>query len=493
MAWPKLKSAGRSGPPTVGEAHHPATGAGVQQSDVTPHRAGAGTSAGAWYGWAAALVTVVATLLAMAVTAGIGLWLAQADSLPRGAFPSVLAATVLMALGVPADVDGSAGFLAQAQGGIDALPLSVGLVGALVAAVCFLRPRRFRAVAGWTELLGAVVRTAVLWVGALLLIAWLARHSFTISTGNGLADTIGSAIGVTPTVGFRVGLAAAAGWGLLWLVVVLLLAFAVSRRTPLPVALVRGRATVQPSAAAMVLLLLVCAGLGVVAGIVTALTRGEARETFAVVFLAVPNLAWLALGVGLGGSWHGHVSGSIGLPMPKALAAVLETSRTADTTVDLSSLARQDGWVWLLPVLAGLLLLVAAVVTALRAHVRPRPWQHALRTGVALALTMLLVGLLTRVSASYGLSLLGVGDTSGLAGLLGGGSGSGSGGGVPVSGSVTLIPDLLRTVGFGALWGAVAGFLGALLVPYLAGRTGPGPQPEPQSGAGPRPGPRPGA
>ncbi len=461
----------------------------MQQSNVTQHRVGAGTSAGAWYGWAAALVTVVATLVAMAVTAGIGLWLAQANSLPRGAFPSVLAATVLMALGVPADVNGSAGFLAQAQGGIDALPLSVGLVGALVAAFCFLRPRRFRAVAGWTELLGAVVQTAVLWVGALLLIAWQARHSFTVSTGNGLADTIGSAIGVTPTVGFQVDLAAAAGWGLLWLVVVLLLAFAVSRRTPLPVALVRGRAAVQPSAAAMVLLLLVCAVLGVVAGIVTAVTRGEARETFAVVFLAVPNLAWLALGVGLGGSWHGHVSGSIGLPMPEPLAAVLGTSRTSDTTVDLSSLARQDGWVWLLPVLAGVLLLAGAVVTALRAHVRPRPWQHALRTGIALALTMLLVGLLTRVSASYGLSLLGVGNVSGLAGLLGGGSGSGSGGGAPVSGSVTLIPDLLRMIGFGALWGAVAGFLSALLVPYLARS----PEPEPRAEPGPPPGPRPGA
>ncbi|MEY9841659.1 streptophobe family protein [Streptacidiphilus sp. EB103A] len=414
--------------------------------------------AGVLRGWAAALGTVAATLLAMGATAAVGLWLAEAGTLPHGAFAAVLAATVLMALGAPVTMDGSAGFLAQAHAGIAALPLTVSLVGGLVAAVCFLRPLRFRATAHGGELLGAVARTALLWLAALLLLALAARHTFTVSsTGSGLADTIGSAIGVTPTVGFRVSLPAA-GWGLLWLLVVLALAFAVSRRAPLPSGLLRLRAAVQPCAAAMLLLLLGYAALGAVAGVVTALTHGPARPTFAVVLLAVPNLAWLALGIGLGASWHGHVNGSIGLPVPEVLSSVLRTSGSADTTLDLSTLSRFDGRVWALPVLAACLLVAAVAVTAARAHARPRPWQHALKTGAALAVTMLLVALATRISAGYGMSLLGVGDAGDLAALTGGGSGGGS----PVAGSLFLRPDLLRAVTLGALWGTVAGFLGSL-------------------------------
>jgi hypothetical protein len=71
---------------------------------------------------------------------------------------------------------------------------------------------------------------------------------------------------------------------------------------------------------------------------------------------------------------------------------------------------------------------------------------------------MLLVGLATRVSAAYGMSLLGVGDAGDLAALTGGGSGGGS----PVAGSLSLRPDLLRAVALGGLWGAVAGFVGSL-------------------------------
>ncbi|MEZ0096145.1 streptophobe family protein [Streptacidiphilus sp. EB129] len=424
------------------------------------HRDGPGTRPGMLQSWAAALATVVATVAAMAATAALGLWLAQAGSLPAGAFGPVLAATVLMALGVPVDLVGGAGFLAQAAAGISALPLSVSLVGALVAGVCFLRPLRFRAAARGGELLGAVARTAVLWVAVVLLLAWQARHSFTISTGNSLSDQIGAAIGVTPTVGFQVSLPAAVGWGLLWLAIVLVLAFTVSHRAPLPNGLLRLRQSVQPAAGAMLALLLGYALLGVVAGVITALTRGDTRATFAVVCLAVPNLAWMALGIGLGGSWHGHLSGSIGLPMPKILSEVLQTSRSADTTLDLGSLAQRDGRVWWLPVVAAVLVLAACTVAAVRAHSRPRPWQYALRTGAALAVTLLLVGLASRISAAYGLSLLGVGDVSGLAGLLGGGGGSGgSGGGIPIGGSLYLQPDLLRTVALGALWGAVAGLL----------------------------------
>jgi hypothetical protein len=65
---------------------------------------------------------------------------------------------------------------------------------------------------------------------------------------------------------------------------------------------------------------------------------------------------------------------------------------------------------------------------------------------VALAVTVLLICLVCRISAHYGLSLLGIGD-------LGGG----------LSGELFLRPQLWQAVGLGALWGLVAGFLGGLL------------------------------
>lgn len=64
---------------------------------------------------------------------------------------------------------------------------------------------------------------------------------------------------------------------------------------------------------------------------------------------------------------------------------------------------------------------------------------------VALGLATLTVCLLAGVRARFGLSLLGLGDVTGL------------------GGRVELTPYLWRTTGLAVLWGAVAGFLGALL------------------------------
>jgi hypothetical protein len=68
---------------------------------------------------------------------------------------------------------------------------------------------------------------------------------------------------------------------------------------------------------------------------------------------------------------------------------------------------------------------------------------------------MLLVGLATRISAHYGLSLIGIGD-------LGGGLG----------GEVSLEPHLFRLVGVAALWGLVTGFLGSRLARHVRHRPG---------------------
>ncbi|GJF31697.1 hypothetical protein KNE206_43970 [Kitasatospora sp. NE20-6] len=388
--------------------------------------------------WVEALTAVAAALAAMLVTAALGLLFAGANDLPSGGFGPVVAATVLMAFGAPARIEGGAAFVAGAQGGITALPLTVGVIGALLLGLLFLRPMRLHATVGGRELAVRAARIAVLWVAVLLLLSWAARHSFTVTTGEPIVDELGGLLGASPTVGFAVDPGPAVGYGLLWLAVVLALALAVSRRTPLPLPLLRFHAAVRPAAHATLTLLLVYAGLAVPAGLVEAAVGGHARQTLAVIFLGLPNLAWLALGIGMGASWHGHVGGSLGLPMPKPLADVLREDR--DVRLDIGTLTAQDTRAWLLVALAVVALLVTGVGMAMHAPPEVKPLRHALHLAVALAVAMLLVGLLTRITAAYGLTLLGFGG----------------------SGSAVLRPDLVTLVPAGALWGAVAGLLGGL-------------------------------
>lgn len=393
--------------------------------------------------WRDALVAVVAGFVLMTVVAAAGLACAGAGDLPGGAFPRVVAAVVVMAAGGSVEVSGGAGFLAGADASLSVMPLSVSLAGALTVGCCFLRPLHNRAVARPRELAGRAVPLVVLWLLALTGAALLARQSFGISTGDSPVGEIGELLDSAPTVGFRAAVPATLLFGLLWILGLLLICLLVSRRAPLPAGLVRFHAAVRPAAFATVALLLAYVVLGVAVGLVVAATRGHPGQTLAVVLLGLPNLAWFALTLGFGGAWQGHVEGPFGLPMPQLLDQVL---RGPDlSTVDVASLAERDSRAWWLVVVAAVLLLGAGVLTAVRSPAHVRPWQHALHLGVALALATLTVCLLAGVQARFGLSLLGIGDVDGL------------------GGRVELTALLGRTVGFALLWGAVAGFLGALL------------------------------
>lgn len=193
----------------------------------------------------------------------------------------------------------------------------------------------------------------------------------------------------------------------------------------------------------MLLTLLCYVVIGLVIGIVELLTKDHPAETFAALFLGLPNLAWMALGIGTGGAWVGHVDKAIGLPLPHLLDQILRTH--GKRTLDLGSLTEHDGRAWLLVAVAAVVLLVAAFTAAVRSPARRPAWRHAVEMAVALALTLLAVGLLTRISARYGLSLMGLGDLGG-----------------DLGGQVTLEPQLLRLVGVGLAWGLVTGFLGSL-------------------------------
>ncbi|MQS17752.1 hypothetical protein F7Q99_37590 [Streptomyces kaniharaensis] len=426
---------------------------------------------GAARGWLDALAVVVAGFAAMAVVAALGLWAAGADDLPDGGFPAVLAATLALAVGGSVQLDGGAGHFAQVDAGITAMPLSVGLVGAVVMAEVFLRQLRFRAVAAGGELLGRIGRTVAIWLLALVLLTIGARHTFEVPLGNDLVQSIGGALGLTPEVGFHADGPSTIGIGLAWLLAVLAGTFAVSRRAPLPGTLVPYQQAVRPAAFALWLVLLACVAIGVVAAVLTALVHGNARHTMAVVLLALPDLAWLAFGVGLGAEWHGRLTGAVGLPVPKPLSEVLRAPDGQQATVSLGTLAEHDprAW-WLLPI-AAVLLLAAGFLAAYRSPRTVPLWQHAVRLALAAAVTIALIGAWTRVSADYGLSVLGVGvDQGGLGGLLGavlGGANPLAGLG---SGSLTLRLDLWTAVPLAAGWGLLVGGLGALLAARVGRR-----------------------
>nr|WP_308407879.1 streptophobe family protein [Streptomyces somaliensis] len=193
----------------------------------------------------------------------------------------------------------------------------------------------------------------------------------------------------------------------------------------------------------MFLLLLAYVVLGLAAGLAVAATRGHAADTLAVLLLGLPNLAWLALGLGVGASWEGRVDGPFGLPVPRVLDRVLRGP--GDTVLDVRSLAAHDERAWWLVPLAAVLLLAAAFAAAVRSRTPTRPWRHALHLGVAFPLTLLAVVPLTRVDARLGLSLLDFLEADALGGRVG------------------LRPRLWTAVGLALPWGAAAGFLGGLL------------------------------
>ncbi|MEU8651345.1 streptophobe family protein [Streptomyces sp. NPDC048737] len=404
------------------------------------------------HGWVPAVAVALAALIAMVVTAALGLWAAGATDLPGGAGPRVVAATVVTAVGGSVELSGDAGGIAATRAGLMVIPLSVTLAGALVAAAGFLRPLRHRAVASAAELAGWAARIAVVWLLGLTALALAARRTFAVPLGDDALNDLGEVFGVTPKAGFTTDVPLTLLFGLLWLAGVLVLALLVSRGAPLPPRLLRFQESVRPAAYAMVALLLACVALGVVVALVTAATRGRAAQTLAVVLLGLPNLVWLAFTVGLGATWQGRVQGPFGLPMPHVLDEVLRAPDTA--TLNLRTLGEQDGRVWWLVAVDAVLLLAAAFVMAARSPARTPAWRHAVHMAVALVLTVLMICLVGRISAHYGLTLFGISDL----------------GGTGLTGDLFLRPEVWSALGLAALWGLVVGFLGGLAARGRAGR-----------------------
>ncbi|MEU6406612.1 streptophobe family protein [Streptomyces sp. NPDC046985] len=387
----------------------------------------------------------------MGAVAALGLWAAGAADLPDRAFPRVVVATVVASVGGSLELSGDAGALAETHAGITVMPLSVTLTGALTVAAGFLHPLRRAAVrpgeAAWWA-----ARIALLWAAALVGLSFAARQTFAVDLGSGVLGALSDLFGAEPRVGFAAQAPLTVLFGLLWLLGVLAVALLVTREAPLPSRLLRGRRAARPVAYAMVALLLAYVVVGLVAALVTAGVRGRPEQTFALVLLGLPNLAWLALTLGMGAAWNGRVDGPFGLPVPHLLDEVLRTPDVSTLTV--GTLAEHDGRAWWLVPVAAVLLTGAGALAAALSPPRTPLWRHALRMAAGLLLTVLAVCLVGRISAHYALSLLGIGD---------------AGGGL--SGEVLLRPRLWGAISLAALWGLVTGFLGGWLA-RLTGLTG---------------------
>ncbi|MEW2167437.1 streptophobe family protein [Streptomyces sp. NPDC007084] len=445
----------------------------------------------------------------MAGTAALGLRLLGADA--AGSLGPMTAAVV--ALGANGSVtpsgDVSAFGLdgAEAHTAIQITPLGVGLVGALLMAWLFLRSLRGAGVViAPTELLARAGSVIVLFVATLGGLAWAGHDVITIdggklgldkvtgggAKGGGLGDItdklpgglgglgdlggllpgkVGDLVKAKAAVGFSVDTAPTLLGGAAWAAGVLLIALLASRRTPLPPGWDAVHRVVRPAVASLVAVLLVAVLAGLAAAAYAAVGDEHPRRIAGAALLGAPNGVWLAVPLGLFVPWDGRATGALATLLPDPLDRLLDGA--ADRPVTLGRLAELDGRVWLLAVGTALMMLYAGVLTAVRTPVvrgggavaagAPGRTDErgggalrfaglcALRLGVVTALALPLLAWLTDVSVDASLSVLGF---------------DAFGAGVRLHGRLGMALLL------GAVWGAGAGGVGALLawVSGVAGR-----------------------
>ncbi|GGV39739.1 streptophobe family protein [Streptomyces pilosus] len=428
--------------------------------------------------WVDVLVSAVAAvswaLIGMAGAAALGLRLLDADA--AGSLGPMTAAVVALGAGgaVTPSGDVSAYGLSGAQAGtaVDFTPLGVSLVGALLLSFFFLRSLRAAGVVvSPAELLaraGAVVTLFVAMTGGL---AWAGHGVVTLDGGSlglddlpgmgggeveipGLGDVggllpdrAGDLVDASAAVGFTVDTVPTLLGGLGWSAGVLLVALLASRRTPLPRGWDAVHRVARPAVSAVVTVLLVAVAAGFAAAGYAAIGDGHPRRIAGAALLAAPNGVWLGIPIGLFVPWDGRASGPLLGVLPHPVNDLLRAG--PDRPVTLGRLAELDGRVWLLGVAAALMMLLAGVLTAVRTPVAAEPvgaagfaGRCALRLGGTTAVTLPLLALLTRVSADASLSVLGF-DV--------------------VDAGIELRGRLGTALLLGAVWGAGAGAVGALL------------------------------
>ncbi|KOT87304.1 hypothetical protein ADK86_36545 [Streptomyces sp. NRRL F-5755] len=445
--------------------------------------------------WGDVLLSAVAAVswafLAMAGVAALGLHLLGADS--AASLGPLTAAAVVLAVGgsvTPSGDVSAFGLEGQAaESAVDIAPLGVGLVGALVLGWVFARSlRRVGATVGWGELAVRAGVLAGLFVALLAFLAWAGHDSVTIDgktlaglgglvggggsgggggggdgglldrlrdglgglgigdgDDGGLPERIADLIGAKASVGFAVDTGASLAGGLVWVLGVLVITVLAARWAPLPRALTAAHRFVRPAASALVTVALVAVAAGLAAAGYAAIGDDHPRRVLGAALLAAPNGVWLGIPLGLFVPWHGSASGVLTRFLPDPVDRLLDGGNGARLTI--GRLAELDGRVWLLPVAAVLMMLLAGVLTAVRtpregARTLPFVLRCAAGLGALTALALPLMVHLTGVSANASLSVFGF---------------DAFGAGLELRGSVP------AAFALGAVWGVVAGLVGGLL------------------------------
>ncbi|MFD0328497.1 streptophobe family protein [Streptacidiphilus monticola] len=417
-------------------------------------------------------------VVAMAAVGALGVHLLGLDKYAD--LGGVTAALVAMAVGGKVSPTGDVSVFgldaAQAQADIGIVPLGLTVVGALVLGRLFVRPLGRLGRLEVAELAARALSAVVAFLVLIALVAWAGNGTVTVKldslTGSGSSGSSGSSGGdplgglgdlggllggivggnTKPTVGFKVDLGPTLGWGLLWVVGVLVVAYLASRRAALPAAWAPLARQVRPAVSTVVTLLTGAIAVGALAGVVVGLTGNGGARTIGVL-LGTPNGVFLALPLGMFVPLTGKASGLLTQFLPAPVNQLLKGGSGQSITVP--HLAQLDGRVWLLPVAVALFLLACGVMAAVRT---PRPvlpeslakeaGGTALRLGVVLAVAVPLMLALAEVSINADVGVFGIFSVKGS--------------GVSISGNLGL--------GFvlGLVEGAVFGFLGTLLVRRFA-------------------------
>ncbi|WP_327716247.1 streptophobe family protein [Streptomyces sp. NBC_00490] len=462
-----------------------------------------------------AIAAVSWALIGMAGVAALGLHLLEADS--TASLGPMTAAVVALGAGgsVTPSGDVSAFGLtgAEAATAIEITPLGVSLVGALLLSWFFLRSLRAAGVVvAPAELLARAGVVVALFVATLGGLAWAGHDVITIDgsalglddlpggggggggleipglgdvgdIGGLLPDQLGDLADAKAAVGFTVDTVPTLLGGLVWSAGVLLIALLASRRTPLPRGWEAVHRVVRPAVSALVTVLLVAVAAGLAAAAYASIGDDHPKRIAGAALLGTPNGTWLGIPIGLFVPWDGRATGPLAGFLPDPLDDLLSSER--DQSVSLSKLAELDGRVWLLGVAAAMMLLLAGVLAAVRTPVGVRgsgggagsaqvrdpgalgfAGRCALRLGVVTALALPLLAWMTEVSVNASLSVLGF---------------DAFGAGIELHGQLGMALLL------GALWGAGAGAVGALLA-RATGAAGNRAAPLALSGVGAAPG-----
>lgn len=439
--------------------------------------------------------SVLWAMAAMAAASALALILLDAGS--AGSLVSMTIAATAMAVGgsmTAGSGSESAGSGLQAMmspsmdGTADAMPLGVTLIGAVVLWFTFSRPMRHRRFGG-DDLAGRLTGAGLTALIVFLIMAGFAHGTFRVpdavmggaggsgasgagasGSGNPLAAMLGGGQGTPdPTMAYRVSPGTTAFGAVLWVVVVVAVGCAVTRRARLPrgFAVSRLRMAWRPSISAVVRMFLALSVVPLAAVVIIGVSVGGSASTVAgAALLLVPNALSVVLTLGLGGSWTASTKqvqsqGDNPLASLMGQAGGARSSGAADRVEHLREVSA-GGWpLWLgALILVGVALLAcgygAARATTPEKTRRPRRGGHdrhlavAVRLAIVTAVVMCTAGLFAQGSGHFGVSVFG-NEMGGMRAELSGG---------------VLLPGVL-----GLFAGAAAGFTGSLLYGVVSDRS----------------------